>query len=392
MRHLFGLHRHPLLLAAALALVVASGCRQSSTASTGTPAAGASSNQAAVKVDQAKMAEYFKGKSIDLYIGYAPGGGYDIKGRLFVEYFSKYIPGNPQVVIQNLDGGGGLVATRQVLRSKPDGLTMVTIPSGLFVNELLGVKQEGFSLDAPLKLGNYEASTNQYTVMFSRTDTATSWQQIVDAGSKGKRFKYGAPAVGNTQAMSGEWLIAVGAPLDMVYGYGGSNELLAAMDRREVDLYNTDAPAETKDASFTRIQQAFPEWLTSNPKYVTPVVSTRVSAPQAWFEPFGWTAPPNILDVVQATQAQKDGYKLAFQVREAFDPLSLPQGVPPDIYQTLKDAMKQAAEDPGYKAAMTQRGFEGGYRSPEDMDQGLNGLQGAPPETLSVVKRMYTGK
>jgi tripartite-type tricarboxylate transporter receptor subunit TctC len=95
---------------------------------------------------------------------------------------------------------------------------------------------------------------------------------------------------------------------------------------------------------------------------------------------------------VQASQAQKDGYRLAFQVREAFDPLSLPKGVPADVYQTLRDAMKQAAEDPGYKAAMLQRGFEGGYRTPEDMDQGLKALQGASPETLSVVKRMYTGK
>jgi tripartite-type tricarboxylate transporter receptor subunit TctC len=391
MRRVVRFDRHWLVVAAAVCLLIGSACRQAGGATTGAPTA-TTSGQAAANVDVARMAEYFKGKTIDLYIGYAPGGGYDIKGRLFVEFFSKYIPGNPQVVIQNLDGGGGLVATRQVLRSKPDGLTMVTIPSGLFVNELLGIKQEGFSLDAPLKLGNYEAASSQYTVMFARTELATSWSQIVDAGAKGKHFKYGAPAVGNGQAMSGEWLIAVGAPLEMVYGYGGSNELLAAMDRREVDLYNTDAPAPTKEASFARIQQAFPEWLTSSPKYVTPVMSTRVSAPQGWFEPFGWNAPPNILDAVQATQAQRDGYKLAFQVREAFDPLSLPKGVPPDVYQTLKDAMRQAAEDPGYKAAMTQRGFEGGYRSPEDMDQNLNALQSATPDTLAVVKRMYTGK
>jgi tripartite-type tricarboxylate transporter receptor subunit TctC len=391
MRHRIVSQSRLLLGVLALLVVLASGCRQSSSASPSTSAAGSSSKEA-VKVDTAKMAEYFKGKTIDLFIGYGPGGGYDIKGRIFVEFFSKYIPGNPQVVIQNLDGGGGLQATRQVLRAKPDGLTMVTIPSGLFVNDLLGVKQEGFSVDEPLKLGNYEAAANQFTVMLARTDAATTWQQMLDAGSKGKRFKYAAPAVGNTQAMSGEWLVAVGAPIEMVYGYGGSNELLAAMDRKEVDVYNTDAPAETREASFTRIQQAFPEWLKTNPRFVSPVLSTRVSAPQAWFEPFGWQVPPNILDTVQASQAQKDGYKLAFQVREAFDPLSLPKGVPADVYQTLKDAMKQAAEDPGYKAAMLQRGFEGGYRTPEDMDQGLKALQGASPETLSVVKRMYTGK
>jgi hypothetical protein len=192
--------------------------------------------------------------------------------------------------------------------------------------------------------------------------------------------------------MTGEWLIAIGAPIDMVYGYGGSNELLSAIDRGEVDLYNTDAPAETAEASFVRIQQAYPEWLKGDPKFVTPILSTRVSAPQAWFDPFGWKAPPNLMEVVQATQAQKDGYSLAFKVREAFDPISVAKGTPDDIYQTLRDATKQAAEDPGFKAAMAKRGFEGGYRSPEDMDEGLKALQGAPPETLAVVRRMYTGK
>lgn len=394
MRHAFGHPNRAALALIAACMLLGAACRQSATGGGGPTVAGARATQssATATIDVAQMTDYFKGKTIDLFVGYGPGGGYDIKARLFVDYFSKYIPGHPQVVVQNLEGGGGLQATRQVMRAKPDGLTMVVIPSGLFVNELLGVNQEGFSGSEPLKLGDYETNANQYTVMFARSDTATSWQQIVDEGKTGKRFKYGAPAVGNTQAMSGEWLAAVGAPIDMVYGYGGSNELLSAIDRHEVDLYNTDAPAETKEASFIRIQQAYPEWLTSNPKYVTPVMSTRVSAPQAWFDPFGWQAPPNIMDVVSATPDQKAAYNLAFAVREAFDPLSLPKGVPDDIYQTLEQAMRQAAEDPEFKAAMTQRGFTGGYRSPEDMDAGLKGLESASPETLAVVKRMYTGQ
>src|SRR5919204_1965892 len=170
------------LLFGFMGLLLASGvaCRQpaSSSSSASTPAAGAA--KPTVAVDKAKMADYFKGKTIELFIGYAPGGGYDIRGRLFAEYFSKYVPGNPQVVIQNVAGGGGLQATRQVMRSKPDGLSLVTIPSGLYVNELLGVPQEGFSMDEPMKLGNYETAANQYTVMFARTSVATTWQQVVE--------------------------------------------------------------------------------------------------------------------------------------------------------------------------------------------------------------------
>jgi hypothetical protein len=202
----------------------------------------------------------------------------------------------------------------------------------------------------------------------------------------------GAPAVGNSQALAGEWLAAVGAPIEVVYGYGGTNEVLAALDRKEIDMYATDGPAATKQASFIRIQQGFPEWLTQNPKYVTPILSTRTKAPEAWFGHFDFKAPPHILEAVESNQLQKDAYMLAHKVREGVDPLALPPNTPADIYQTMRDAMKQAAEDPGFREAMEQRGFVGGYRTPEELDEGLTALGKAPKEVVDVVRRMYTGK
>ena len=125
---------------------------------------------AAPAVDKAKIAEQFSGKTIDLYIGYAPGGGYDIRGRIFAEFFQRHMPGNPKVAIQNMAGGGGLQATRHVMRAKPDGLTMVTIPSGVFLLDLLGEKQEGFDRKQPLMLGNYEVAADTYTPLWVRTE------------------------------------------------------------------------------------------------------------------------------------------------------------------------------------------------------------------------------
>ena len=291
----------------------------------------------------------------------------------------------------NLAGGGGLQATRQVMRAKPDGLTMVVIPAGIYINELLGDDQEGFEVSQPLKLGNYEIIADDYTTLQVRTEVATTWDQIAAAGRQGKKFKYGAPAIGNSQALPGEWLAAVGAPIEVVYGYGGTNEVMAALDRKEIDMYATDGPAATKEASFTRIQQSFPEWLTANPKFFTPVLSTRTQAPQAWFDHFGFKAAPYILDVVESNQNQKDAYRLAYQVRDGVDPLSLPPGVPEDIYETLRQATQDTAEDPGFKAAMEQRGFVGGYRSPAELDAGLTELGKAPKDVVAVVRRMYTG-
>jgi hypothetical protein len=76
-----------LLFAAALFLVVGVACRQAAAPAAPTAPAAPVGPKEPVKVDVAKMTEYFKGKTVELFIGYAPGGGYDIKGRLFVEYF-----------------------------------------------------------------------------------------------------------------------------------------------------------------------------------------------------------------------------------------------------------------------------------------------------------------
>lgn len=345
----------------------------------------------APKVDASKMAEYFSGKTIELYIGYAPGGGYDIRGRIFAEFFQRHVPGNPKVAIQNMAGGGGLQATRHVMRARPDGLSMVTIPSGVFLLELLGEKQEGFDINQPLKLGNYEVPAAAYTPVWARTELATTWDQIVEAGKRGQVFKYGAPAVGNSQALAGEWLSIVGAPVKMVYGYGGSNEVMAAIDRKEIDLQSSDDFAETPEASMPRAQIAFPEWLTGSPKFLTPVLATRNRIPQAWMDPWGYKSPPLVTEAVESTQLQKDAYTLAFAVREAVDPLSLPPGVPDDVYQALKQAMMAVCADPGFVSAMKERGFDGGYRSPEELDTNLTKLRDAPKETVDIVRRMYAG-
>jgi tripartite-type tricarboxylate transporter receptor subunit TctC len=352
------------------------------------PAAPAAAKPAPA-VDNAKIAEMFSGKTIDLYIGYAPGGGYDIRGRIFAEFFSRHMPGNPKMAIQNLAGGGGLQATRQVMRAKPDGLTMVTIPSGVFLLDLLGEKQEGFDRKQPLMLGNYEVAASAFTPLWARTELGTTWDEVV---KKGQTLKYGAPAVGNSQALAGEWLSIVGAPVKVVYGYGGSNELLAAIDRKEVDLMAVDDLAEDPEASLPRSKQAFPEWFTTNPKYITPVLATRSAIPQAWATPFGWTTPPQILDAIPATQVQKDAYNLAFAVREAVDPLSLPPGVPDDIFQALQQAMIATCKDPEFVKAMKDRSFEGGYRAPEELQATLSKLADSPQEVVDILRRMYIGQ
>src|ERR1700730_8624540 len=54
------------------------------------------------------VADFYHGKTINLYVSFPPGGGYDIYARILVLYFSRHIPGNPAVVIKNMEGGSGV--------------------------------------------------------------------------------------------------------------------------------------------------------------------------------------------------------------------------------------------------------------------------------------------
>ena len=74
--------------------------------------------------------DYFRGKTIKIYVGYGPGGGNDITARVFAEFFSKHVPGSPKVVVENMPGGGALKAARFVADSQPDGLRILDLVQG----------------------------------------------------------------------------------------------------------------------------------------------------------------------------------------------------------------------------------------------------------------------
>src|SRR5687768_8376095 len=90
-------------------------------------------------------AEFFKGKTVNYIVATAPGGGYDVTGRLVAEYMQKYLPGST-FVVRNLPGAGHIVGTNTIFASRPDGLTIGTFNTGLIYNQLVGLPGMKFDL------------------------------------------------------------------------------------------------------------------------------------------------------------------------------------------------------------------------------------------------------
>ena len=78
------------------------------------------------------VADFYKGKQIQVLVGYAPGGGYDVYARLLARHMGKYIPGNPTLVVQNMPGAASLIAANFIyVRAPRDGTTFGIIDRGL---------------------------------------------------------------------------------------------------------------------------------------------------------------------------------------------------------------------------------------------------------------------
>src|SRR5688500_16853387 len=123
-------------------------------------------------------AEFFKDKTVTFYVGLSAGGGYDVNARLVAKHIGKYIPGNPQVIVRNMPGGGGLVMTNYVSNVSPkDGLHIGAPQRGIPFEPLLHDDSKG-KFD-PVKL-NWIGSVNSDTsvAIISKRKNVKVWQDL----------------------------------------------------------------------------------------------------------------------------------------------------------------------------------------------------------------------
>ena len=116
----------------------------------------------------AQTAPFYQGKTIRIIVGFTTGGLYDQYARVFARHMPKYIPGNPNIIVQNMPGAGSLTATNYVYGVvKPDGLTLGMVGSGIYLDQLLERKEAQFDMR---KL-NYIGSVDQRDlVLYMKAD------------------------------------------------------------------------------------------------------------------------------------------------------------------------------------------------------------------------------
>jgi tripartite-type tricarboxylate transporter receptor subunit TctC len=175
------------------------------------------------------VADFYKGKQISVFIGFGPGGANDAWARSLARHMGKHIPGNPTLVPQNMPGAGTLKLANHLYNVAPkDGSVFGLINRGIPLEPLLGGDTAQFD---PLKMNWLGSPDKDTTVCAARKDAAVQTMQDLFT----KELVVGATGSGADTAIYPEFLAEfLGMKFKTIKGYPGSNEIVLAMERGEV--------------------------------------------------------------------------------------------------------------------------------------------------------------
>ncbi len=301
--------------------------------------------------------QFFKGQTVTIYVGLSPGGGYDTNARLVARHIGKYIPGQPQVVVKNMPGGGGLVMTNSVANVAPkDGLHIGAPQRGIAFEPLLG--DASHAQYDPLKL-NWLGSVNADTsvAVVTKRSGVTKWQDL-----KSKEVIVAGTGVG-TESVTVPYILRsiLGFKYKVIAGYPGGSEMNLAMQRGEVDGRAT--------FSWTSLKPHLKDWIESGEMTI--------------LYQMGLKKHPDIKNVPLVTDLaenddQKKILKLQFTAFEVGRPFFVAEGVPADRVAALRKAFDQTMKDKDLLAESETQKLEVNPTTGEEMQKILTEVYATP--------------
>ena len=316
---------------------------------------------------------FYQGKTIQIIVGSKAGDVYDLYPRLMAEFMGKYIPGNPNIIIQNVAGAAGLIATNQVYNlAKPDGLTLGAIYPALYFEQLAKRTEAKFEWNKFNWIGSTVSSTS---LMYMRADTP--YKTIEDVRTASTPPKCGATGVTSTAYYMPKLLEdAIGTKFEIVSGYVAGSDIDLAVERGEVQCR-----AFTVNAFFAR--EPFITWRKKN--FVRVLYQT------------GSKRDARIKDVPLFNELM-DKYKTAENVRrlvkvvvaadEFGRPIVMPPGVPADRVKTIRDAFNKAINDPALLAEAEKRHLDIDPATGEELESLAKEVMTATPDIIEKVKKL----
>jgi tripartite-type tricarboxylate transporter receptor subunit TctC len=266
----------------------------------------------------------FEGKTITIVVGFKAGGGYDRVARVLARHIPKYLPGNPNVIVQNMPGANSITAANHVYAvAKPDGLTIGTFNRNLILAQLTNVRGVKFDQTKFAWIGS---AASESTVLAIRTDLP--YQTFDELRKSGKQVVIGATGPGaNTYDFPLLLKEFLGVDLKIVSGYSSSSDIMLAIERKEVDA---------RAGSYTSIRPFIDRGL------VRPLIRGSAIEPGIEKLPVDEQLAPT--PRARAIMALRSAPEVIGR------PYVMPPGTPDDIVKAMRAAFDQAIKDPQLKA------------------------------------------
>jgi tripartite-type tricarboxylate transporter receptor subunit TctC len=329
------------------------------------PAACALALSAGLTATAHAQADFYKGKTVTIVVGFTPGGGYDINARALARHIGRHIPGNPTVVVQNAPGAGSLSAVRNLDATLPrDGTTMVIFNPGLVTQSV--VQPETVKVD----FRNYAwvgVVAADYRVCYGfGPDGVKTWDDMM----KRKSFILGSTGKAAGNYINGATLrIVFNAPVRQILGFPGSAEQRIAIERGELDgdcgTYASITPAWVKDKKvhiFVRFSEHKGEELPDSAVYI-------------------------------GTFAKTDEQRALLNVLSGGDEIGRPfimsKQVPADRLAIMRQAFMATMKDLAFVADMQKLGHPIQPLPGEKAEAIIGKISEAPPEVLKKARAIY---
>ena len=319
------------------------------------------------------QAPYYQGKTIKLVAGFPAGVAYDLYARLTAPYLVKYIPGKPEIYVQNMPGAGSMIAANYLYTvSKPDGLTIGSILPTLYFDQLIGRKEVQFEWAKYAWIGSSDRSNH---LLYMRADSP--YKTIHDVLKAAEPPKCGSTGTGATGYYLPKLIEeALGTKFTIVTGYPGGADIDLAAQRGEIHCRALTISAfHSREPYHTWRKNGFVRILLQTGKKPDPRL------PDA----------PTLDALMNEYKTPDAARRLATVVLAGGDfgrPMVAPAGVPSDRIKILRDAYLKALGDPELLAEAKKKGLDIDPTSGDELESLAKEVSIQPPQIVERMKKV----
>jgi tripartite-type tricarboxylate transporter receptor subunit TctC len=311
---------------------------------------------------------FYKGRSVNMIIGYSVGGGYDLYARILANHLGKHIPGNPTIVPQNMTGAGSAKAANFLYSVAPkDGSVIGTFSRSMAINPLIAdAKFDG------TKFSWLGSITNDVSTCISwHTSTIKTWDDLMK-----HQFTAGGEGAGADPDIFAQLYKNVfGAKIKLVTGYPGTADVVLAMERKEVD--------GLCGISWSTIKARHSDWL-KNKQINILVQAALKKEPEISHVPLATdlTTTPEQLQIL----------KLLLASQAMARPFAAPPEIPADRKAVLQAAFDKTMNDPEFLKEAETRKLDVNPIPAAQIDALLKELYATPKDVLAKAARAISNQ